>query len=132
LSAAAAGQGKAAEDRFVSAAAVAALVARVRASQASPKLADDHPDGTFPDIKARETCGFFPWACPDLHGAAGARGAVLNHEGMGGCMAYADPDAGLSVVVLKNVYEPLAVIGGSVSPDVCELANAVRAGLGIP
>jgi len=70
-------------------------------------------------------------ACPDLHGEAGVSGRVLNHEGMGGCMAYADPDTKLSIVVLKNVYEPLTVIGGSVSPDVCEITRDIRKALGI-
>ena len=40
-------------------------------------------------------------ACPDLHGARGVSGAVSNHEGMGGCAAYADPSSGLAIAVLK-------------------------------
>ena len=52
------------EDRFASAAAVAALVARVTESAYVSKkeaLPCRHPDGQFPNDRARMSCGFFPW-----------------------------------------------------------------------
>ena len=44
----------------------------------------------------------------------------------GGFAAYACPESGLSLCVMKTVYEPLVAIGGSISPDVCEIAATVR------
>lgn len=44
---------------------------------------------------------------------------------------YADPASGLSICVLKNVYEPLCVLGGSVSPDVCEITATIRAAFAV-
>ena len=46
-------------------------------------------------------------------------------------MVAADPASGLAVCVLKNVYEPLCVLGGSVSPDVCDLAAIIREAFGV-
>ena len=100
-----------------------------------PPLANKHPDGDYGAAapRARLSCGFFPWASPDLHGRAGSGGTAtaLNHEGMGGSMAYADPETGLAICVLKNVYEPLSVLSGSISPDACEIAAQIRQELGI-
>ena len=50
---------------------------------------------------------------------------------MGGFAAYACPETGLSLCVMKNVYEPLSALGGSISPDVCEIAGAVRSECGL-
>ena len=79
---------------------------------------------------ARLSCGWFPWATVELHGKAAAR-HVLNSEGMGGSVAWADPSSGLAVAILRSVYEPLSALGGSISPDAVEMAAAVREGLGL-
>ena len=50
---------------------------------------------------------------------------------MGGCCVFADPNSGLSVCILKSVYEPLSALGGSISPDACEIAAQIRGGLGL-
>jgi len=50
---------------------------------------------------------------------------------MGGTAAWADPAEGLAVAVLKNVYEPLSALGGSISPDVVACATELRAALGL-
>merc|ERR1712216_119082 len=74
-------------------------------------LPNTHPDSDDAQ-RARMSCGYFPWASPELHGKAGWNGTVLNHEGMGGCMVYADPQTGLAICIFKNVYEPLSGLGG--------------------
>jgi hypothetical protein len=45
--------------------------------------------------------------------------------------AWADPQTGLGVCVLKSVYEPLSALGGSISPDVVVLAAELRLALGM-
>ena len=48
-------------------------------------------------------------------------------EGMGGMATWADPANRLGVAVLKSTYEPLAALGGSISPDLVVIADAIRA-----
>jgi len=123
------------EQRVVSAGCLAGVAARMRSScdpAKPPEVRWEHPDGDeseAPGARARMSCGFFPWASEPLHGMCGRTGVVFNHEAMGGQMAYADPKSGLAVCVLKNSYEPLCVLGGSVSPDACEIAAAIRKAL---
>lgn len=97
-------------------------------------VAGDHPDAGWRPRDhaepARLSRGWFPWASAELHGAEAAR-TVLNAEGMGGSASWADPTTGLAVCVLKSVYEPLAALSGSISPDTVRIAEAVRAGLGL-
>ena len=123
--------GVATNERVVEAETVRLVRDRLKASHEGPPLPNQHPDGDYPDIRARLSCGYFPWACPDLHGKAGADGTVLNHEGMGGSMVYADAESGLAVCILKNVYEPLSALSGSISPDACEIAAQIRAEFGV-
>jgi len=49
--------------RFLSGAGLAAWFERVAAScdPSTAPLPHAHPDGTFPELRARMTCGFFPW-----------------------------------------------------------------------
>ena len=93
-----------------------------------------HPDTGLRErldpLPARLSSGWFPWAWPELHGGQSAR-VVLNCEGMGGNASWADPVSGLGVCVLKSVYEPLSVLGGSVSPDVVRIAAEIRTALGL-
>ena len=88
------------------------------------RVTSQHPDGAYPYMPARLSLGYFPWYDAELHGKA-AEGS-FNHAGMGGFAAYACPASGLSLCVMKTVYEPLVAIGGSISPDVCEIAAVVR------
>ena len=48
---------------------------------------------------------------------------------MGSCIALAEVEAGLAIAVLKNSYEPVARVGGSLSPDVYALVRLVKANL---
>ena len=118
--------------RLASAAAVADVAGRV--CDASRDVRSVHPDtGPRPanhPLPARESSGWFPWASRELHGRHAAR-RVLNSEGMGGSAAWADPQSRLAVSVLKSTYEPLSALGGSLSPDVIELAAEVRVALGL-
>jgi len=45
---------------------------------------------------------------------------------MGSCVAFGEVETGLAIAVLKNSYEPIAVVGGSLSPDVHELVLAIK------
>jgi len=48
------------------------------------------------------------------------------YTGMGSCVAFGEVETGLAIAVLKNSYEPIAVVGGSLSPDVHELVLAIK------
>jgi len=74
--------------------------------------------------ESRVSGGFSPWWNERLHGSNAPR--CFGHNGMNGCAAYADPDAGLALVVLKNVYDPQLAYDGP-GDDVAELFAAVRA-----
>ena len=81
----------------------------------------------WPD-PARLTYGFSPWLGGLLEkvltdrmaatlGVAGSgekvgRLAILGHQGMGGCCAYADMTSGLAIAVLKNAFSPECINGG--------------------
>ncbi|KAG8457895.1 hypothetical protein KFE25_011961 [Diacronema lutheri] len=61
-------------------------------------------------------------------GACGARRCVLGHNGVGGCVAYADVDAGLGFVLLKNGYSPEAAGAfDPAGPGLCASARALDA-----
>ena len=95
------------------------------------KIKFDHPDGRYEWLTCRKSCGWFPWASEDLQGLQGKLGTTVGNEGMGGSFAYADCENRLGIVFCKSVYEPLAVIGGSVSVDSCDVAQCIRDHLGI-
>ena len=84
------------------------------------------PTGSTPSEPAHTSGsgGFSPWWNERLHGSNAPR--CFGHNGMNGCAAYADPDAGLALVVLKNVYDPQLAYDGP-GDDVAELFAAVRA-----
>jgi len=46
---------------------------------------------------------------------------------MGGCTAFGEVENGLAIVVLKNAYEPVARVGGSLSPDVVAMVRVIKA-----
>ena len=58
----------------------AADAATTNSGTAAPN--NDTPNNDTPNnrLGARLSCGFFPWATPELHGEAGLRGTILNHE----------------------------------------------------
>lgn len=56
---------------------------------------------------SRLSCGFSPWHNRRIHGSNAPR--CFGHNGMNGCATYADPDARLSICVLKTVYDPQLV-----------------------
>ena len=75
---------------------------------------------------ARMGVGFNCWPLAMAGGGAG----VVGHAGIGGCIAFADLDAGLSVCVLKNTYSP-SLVRGTTSPEVEALVQLVRSELGL-
>ncbi len=48
---------------------------------------------------------------------------------MGSCAAFGEIGTGLSIAILKNTYEPVAIVGGSVSPDVRDMVEMIRRNL---
>jgi CubicO group peptidase (beta-lactamase class C family) len=128
-----ANKGAAGGDRFCSESVVVEMHKRVLAKpKGGEDIAFKHPDGKYAWLKARDSCGFFPWACEDLQGHEGRPdGGVVGNEGMGGSFAYSDVKNGLAIAYCKSVYEPLAVAGGSVSVDGCNVARIVREHLNI-
>ena len=54
---------------------------------------------------SRLSCGFSPWFDRRIQGKNAAR--CFGHNGMNGCATYADPDARLSIAVMKTVYGAL-------------------------
>lgn len=57
-----------------------------------------------------------------------ARRCVLGHNGVGGCVAYADVHSGIAFVLLKNVYTPeLAQTLRPGGPGLCATARALDA-----
>ena len=122
--------GEAESHRFVSSAVVKEVAKRVKGEKNEPKIRFDHPDGEYANLTARRSCGFFPWTSPELHGAQYDK-VIFSSEGMGGGFAMADPTNKLSIVCTKSVYEPLSVLGGSISVDSIEIASCVREHLGI-
>lgn len=56
---------------------------------------------------ARNSLGFSPW--PHLCAGADTESLVLGHGGMGGCVAWADVDRGLSVAILRSSYSPVSL-----------------------
>jgi len=50
----------------------------------------------------------------------------LHYTGIGSCIAFGEVETGLAIVVLKNSYEPIAVVGGSLSPDVHEFVQSIK------
>ena len=51
----------------------------------------------------------------------------MSHAGMGGCIAFGEVDNGLAIAVLKNAYDPVARVGGSLSPDVVDIVRVIKA-----
>mmetsp|Transcript_15693 Transcript_15693/g.29316 ORF Transcript_15693/g.29316 Transcript_15693/m.29316 type:complete len:424 (-) Transcript_15693:50-1321(-) len=122
--------GEADGHRFVSENVCDSVRERIKGKHSDVKIKFDHPDGEYADSVARRSLGFFPWSSKDLHGEQYTDG-LFSTEGMGGSFAYADRENKLSIVVCKNVYEPLSVLGGSISSDSCDLAKTVRNYYGI-
>ena len=78
---------------------------------------------------ARRAIGFSPWVdrtvSPDPDEVC-----TLCHNGVGGCLALGEIETGLAIVVLKNTFEPVAVVGGSgVSPDVRDMVEVIKSNL---
>lgn len=46
---------------------------------------------------------------------------------MGGCMGFGEAPSGLAVCVMKNAYEPVAWVGGSLTPGVEQMVATIRA-----
>ena len=108
--------GEAESQRFVSSSVVEEVAKRVKGEKDDIKIGFDHPDGEYANLTARRSCGFFPWTSPDLHGAQ-YDDVIFSSEGMGGGFAMADPTNKLAIVYTKSVYEPLSVLGGSISGE---------------
>lgn len=71
---------------------------------------------------AQNSLGFSPW--PHLCAGADTDSLVLGHGGMGGSVAWADVDRGLSVAVLRSSYSPIS-LGACAATR--ELAECIRA-----
>jgi CubicO group peptidase (beta-lactamase class C family) len=76
-------------------------------------------------VRALNSLGFTPW--PGAVHTGGAAGVVLGHGGMGGSVAFADVERGLSVAVLKTGYTPIALSQTATCAAVLELADVIRA-----
>jgi CubicO group peptidase (beta-lactamase class C family) len=115
--AAAAEQKEAVVQQLVSEESVADLVAML--TDPAQALAAE-PDQPSP---SRLSCGFSPWYSTRIQGRNAAR--CFGHNGMNGCSAYADPDSGLSVCVLKTVYDP-QVVYDAPGDDVADIMAVLR------
>ena len=78
--------------------------------------------------RARLACGFSPWVDQRIS-SDDDNLCTLSHFGMGSCIAFGEVETGIAIAVLKNAYEPVAVVGGSLSPDVEDIVRVVRANL---
>ena len=72
------------------------------------------------DATAMNSLGFSPW--PSL--GAPTDSLVLGHGGMGGSVAWADVDRGLSVVVLRTTYHPVSLGACAATRELCECIRA--------
>jgi hypothetical protein len=94
----------------------------------------------------RYTCGFSPWlgglveaAHATTRGGAAPRRCVLGHNGLGGCVGYAELESRYAFVLLKNGYTPEAKrllasesgTPGGLCSSAVQLDALVRAHLGV-
>jgi CubicO group peptidase (beta-lactamase class C family) len=88
----------------------------------------DAPDRVLMGMPMRKAIGFFMGGKVNgVHGAMGPRESAFGHPGAGGSIAFADPEAGLSVAVTINkMYAGMN--GEGPAYEVCEL---IRNELGV-
>jgi CubicO group peptidase (beta-lactamase class C family) len=97
---------------LLDAAKLAALLHKVRTDARVPS----------PEGEALNSLGFSPW--PHLCAGADTGSLVLGHGGMGGSVAWADVDRGLSVAILRSRYSPISL---GCCAATRELAECIRA-----
>jgi hypothetical protein len=73
----------------------------------------------------RYSKGFSPWPLPTLHGYDHMR-STLGHQGMGGCSSFGCSVTNLSVCIMRNTYDPLAISEGAVKFDDGVLSKIIR------
>jgi CubicO group peptidase (beta-lactamase class C family) len=96
------------------------LVSRERIAHMQ-RLVTDAPDRVLMGWPMRKSIGFFLGGKTNgVHGAMGPRETAFGHPGAGGSIAFADPEAGLSVAVtLNKMYQGLQGEGPAL--EICEL-----------
>jgi len=103
------------------------LVSKERIPQMQ-RLMTDKPDRVIMGMPMRKSIGFFMGGKMNgVHGAMGPRESAFGHPGAGGSIAFADPEAGLSIAVTINkMFQGMT--GEGPAYDVCEL---IRNELGV-
>ena len=104
--------------QLLEAEALARIVAKVHGDERVPS------PGEGAGTRALNGLGFTPWPGV-IYGPEGTR--VLGHGGMGGSVAWADVDRGLSVAILRAAYTPIALSQTSTCATSRELADCIRA-----
>jgi hypothetical protein len=114
---------------LIDAGALARVVTKVRSDARVPSPSEG------PGARALNGLGFTNWPGQVHTGVASSSssssdcttGCVLGHGGMGGSVAFADIERGLSIAVLRAAYTPIALSQTSTCATTRELADCIRA-----